>query len=575
MKESLIVSVTSTVTGTVESTANAMTGTTSTDVSSSDSDTFTPSSTASASTTSTPKTATPTLSTTTSAPASTTVTPTSTTSTPKAPTMAPPPTDSSTISSVSDTTSSDPGSPSSSESISSPMTTTPPGTTSSPSTATAVPSAVESYTSSMSKYVMGDSDSYSAQLRGSQSYVSSQTGSSAQGDAEEGITGVADTGLSTGSVVGLVLGALGALLLLVLLVSWCLRQRRQQLKSSINHVRLGATGDIPVFNTRGTERFETSSTSVSFGPFHTARSASDGTGRPDLWEDEVITATRIPLEKLTTTKLLSSGGYGEVYRGVYREEVVAVKVLLPDKQKDLEQINAFLAEIKMMATIDHPCIVRFLGVAWDSLSDLSAVIEFMEEGDLRSVLDRFQQEQRPRGFDLDKARIALQTTQALTYLHSLDPKVLHRDLKARNILLTSELDAKVSDFGVARKYSFTSMTAAVGTSLWMAPEVMLGDRYDASADIFSFGVVLSELDSHLYPYAEARMTNSGQRVPDAALLQLVAMGRVSVNFSSSAPTELVDLGRACVSLNPMDRPSASEVHYRLQLILHSYEMYML
>ncbi|KAF1778316.1 Protein kinase-like domain [Phytophthora cactorum] len=156
-------------------------------------------------------------STTTSAPASTTVTPTSTTSTPKAPTMAPPPTDSSTISSVSDTTSSDPGSPSSSESISSPMTTTPPGTTSSPSTATAVPSAVESYTSSMSKYVMGDSDSYSAQLRGSQSYVSSQTGSSAQGDAEEGITGVADTGLSTGSVVGLVLGALGALLLLVFL----------------------------------------------------------------------------------------------------------------------------------------------------------------------------------------------------------------------------------------------------------------------------------------------------------------------------------------------------------------------
>ncbi|KAL3660822.1 hypothetical protein V7S43_014224 [Phytophthora oleae] len=151
-------------------------------------------------------------------------------------------------------------------------------------------------------------------------------------------------------------------------------------------------------------------------------------------------------------------------------------------------------------------------------------MEFMEGGDLRALLDRFQQKRKPRGFDLDKARIALQTAQALTFLHSLDPKVLHRDLKTKNILLTSDLEAKLSDFGVARKYTFTSMTAEVGTSLWMAPEVMLGDRYDTSADIFSFGVVLSELDSHLYPYAEARMTDSGQRVPDAALLQLVAMG---------------------------------------------------
>lgn len=433
---------------------------------------------------------------------------------------------------------------------------------------------------------MSDSDSDSTQLLGSRSHgsvsINRKRGSgSSKGDGEAGATGVADSGLNTDSIVGLVMGALGALLLLILLVSWCLRRRRKHLMSSVNHVRLGATGDIPVFNTRGTERFETSSTSVSFGPFHTARSKttesleSDGTGRPGLWEDEVITATRIPLEKLTTTKLLSSGGYGEVYRGVYREATVAIKVLLPDKQKDLEQINAFLAEIKMMATIDHPCIVRFLGVAWDSLSDLVAAMEFMEGGDLRALLDRFQLEQRPRGFDLDKARIALQTAQALTYLHSLDPKVLHRDLKARNILLTSELDAKVSDFGVARKYCSTSMTAAVGTSLWMAPEVLLGDRYESSADIFSFGVVLSELDWHLHPYAEARMTNSGQRIPDAALLQLVTMGRVSVNFSSSAPTKLVDLGRACVSLNPKDRPSASEVHYRLQLIKHSYEMYTL
>lgn len=279
---------------------------------------------------------------------------------------------------------------------------------------------------------------------------------------------------------------------------------------------------------------------------------------------------RIPMEKLTMTKLLSSGGFGEVYRGLYRGQAVAIKVLLPERRTDLDQLNAFLAEIKMMATIDHKRIVQFVGVAWDSPSDVSAVSEFMEGGDLRSLLDRFKQEQRPRGFDLGKALIALQTAQALTYLHSLHPKVLHRDLKSRNILLTSSMSAKVADFGVSRKNSFTT---EAGTSLWMAPEVILGDRYDASADIFSFGVVLSELDSHLYPYAGDRMGDNGQRVPDAALLQLVAMGRVRINFSSNTSTELVKLGRACVSLNPLARPSAREVNYQLQLIVQSYEMF--
>ncbi|KAL3660821.1 hypothetical protein V7S43_014223 [Phytophthora oleae] len=202
-----------------------------------------------------------------------------------------------------------------------------------------------------SSSAVSDASSDPSSARGSQSVsvsIGSKTGSSSQGSGEAGVKDVADTSLSTTSIVGLVLGALGTALVLVLLVGWCLRRRRKQLMSSLNHVRLGATGDLPVFNTRGTERFETSSSSVSFDPFHTARgnSTSDRFGRPELWRDEVITAMRIPMEKLTTTKLLSSGRYEEVYCGVYREETVAIKVLLLDKQKDLEQINAFLAELK-------------------------------------------------------------------------------------------------------------------------------------------------------------------------------------------------------------------------------------
>lgn len=124
----------------------------------------------------------------------------------------------------------------------------------------------------------------------------------------------------------------------------------------------------------------------------------------------------------------------------------------------------------------------------------------MGGGDLRTLLVRYDEiEGRPRGFDPDKARIALHVAQALKYLHLLSPTpVLHRDLKSRTILLSKgALDAKLTDFGgVSIEKIDCSLTSGVGTSLWTAPEVMLGkQRFSDKADVFAFGVVLSELDT--------------------------------------------------------------------------------
>ncbi|EGZ23060.1 hypothetical protein PHYSODRAFT_482867, partial [Phytophthora sojae] len=113
-------------------------------------------------------------------------------------------------------------------------------------------------------------------------------------------------------------------------------------------------------------------------------------------------------------------------------------------------------------------------------------------------------------------------------------------------------------------------SAMVGTSLWMAPEVMTGDRYDHKADMFSFGVVLSELDSHSLPYTQAKQemqSTQGRQMTDATLLQRVAMGAIRAEFSSSRPQSMVELGRACVSLDPNMRPSAAEALFRLQVVL--------
>ncbi|GMF35948.1 unnamed protein product [Phytophthora fragariaefolia] len=292
-------------------------------------------------------------------------------------------------------------------------------------------------------------------------------------------------------------------------------------------------------------------------------------GQTGLWNDDVITAKRIPRDKVQTQKLISRGAFGEVYAGLYNGQQVAVKMLPPATRTNMKQVNDFLAEAKMNATMDHPHIVTFVGVAWDSLSDLCVVLEYMQGGELRALLDTYLKSKHPVGFDKQKATIALQVCHALTYLHSLEPPVVHRDLKSRNILFTSDMEAKLSDFGVSRETLDQTMTAGVGTSLWMAPEVMLGERYDDKADMFSFGVVLSELDVHTMPYARAKKENlesSGREMVDSVLLQRVALGRLQVEFSDASPEAMVELGRACMSVDPTQRPNAAEALYKLHVI---------
>jgi serine/threonine protein kinase len=97
---------------------------------------------------------------------------------------------------------------------------------------------------------------------------------------------------------------------------------------------------------------------------------------------------------------------------------------------------------------------------------------------------------------------------------------------------------------------------------------MLGERYDEAADMFSFGVLLSELDTHALPYANAKEnSDTGRTMPDAAILQMVAMGKLRVQFSSQALPDVAELGIACVATDPKNRPSAAEALYRLQRVL--------
>lgn len=102
------------------------------------------------------------------------------------------------------------------------------------------------------------------------------------------------------------------------------------------------------------------------------------------------------------------------------------------------------------------------------------------------------------------------------------------------------------------------MTAGVGTSLWMAPEVMIGDRYNEKADMFSFGVVLGEIECQQLPYSHAKEDGTGRKLPGTAILQMVAAGQLRLESSQSTPSGIYDLVMACTSLTPSDRPTAGK-----------------
>ncbi|KAG6579895.1 TKL protein kinase [Phytophthora cinnamomi] len=381
--------------------------------------------------------------------------------------------------------------------------------------------------------------------------------------------------LGVGAVVGIIAGAF--VLILVLFAFFILQRRRTKDRPSDassddifdppvvgKQVRLLEQGQVMA----DTEYADVTRTAVY------SRSSGDSIPegrrhRATLWEDPVILASRIPIDRIELGIIIGHGAFGEVYRGRYRDHDVAVKTLLPEKRKDIAHIKAFLSEVRIMATMEHPNIVPFIGVAWESLSDLFCVTEFMKGGDLRTLLKDYLNHDVPQGMDATKMQIAYEAAFALTYLHSLQPAMLHRDLKSRNILLTESLHAKITDFGASRIRSDATMTSNVGSSLWMAPEVMMSGHYDEKADVFSLGVVISELDTHELPYSHAKDENgsSGRSLPEAAVLQMVSMGTLRVRCSRFMHPEMVHLVGKCVSVNPADRPTAAEVVYCLQTAL--------
>ncbi|KAL9592531.1 MAG: hypothetical protein Q9179_006627, partial [Wetmoreana sp. 5 TL-2023] len=263
-------------------------------------------------------------------------------------------------------------------------------------------------------------------------------------------------------------------------------------------------------------------------------------------------------------QLIGKGSYGRVYLGInlttgdllaVKQVEVNQKVAGQDKEKMKEMVSALDQEIDTMQHLEHPNIVQYLGCERKEYS-ISIFLEYISGGSVGSCLRKHGKFEQSLVSSLTR-----QTLAGLAYLHR--EGVLHRDLKADNILLDVDGTCKISDFGISKKtdniYGNDITNNMQGSVFWMAPEVIRshGQGYSAKVDIWSLGCVVLEMFAGRRPWSK-----------DEAIGAIYKLGELNMappipeDVSEGLAPEAVAFMLDCFTVDPSERPTAETLLLR-------------
>ncbi|KAK9674173.1 hypothetical protein RND81_12G216100 [Saponaria officinalis] len=267
---------------------------------------------------------------------------------------------------------------------------------------------------------------------------------------------------------------------------------------------------------------------------------------------------------------IGRGGFGSVYKGKLGDgTVVAIKVLSPESRQGLRE---FLTELTVLADIKHENLVEMLGccVEGDNRILLS---KYLENNSLSKTL--LGQRGNTIDFTWDtRRRICIGIARGLAFLHEeVQPHIIHRDIKASNILLDKDVAARISDFGLAKlipaNMSHVS-TKVAGTLGYLAPEYALRGQLTRKADIYSFGVLLMEIvcgrcnKNRQLPAGEQYLLQSAWAMLEKAALVELVDEAFRGDLNNEEATRFLKIALLCTQQLPNLRPTMSTVVRMLQ-----------
>ncbi|OQS03057.1 ankyrin 2,3/unc44, partial [Thraustotheca clavata] len=243
------------------------------------------------------------------------------------------------------------------------------------------------------------------------------------------------------------------------------------------------------------------------------------------------------------------GASGTVFKGKYLNRIVAVKKL------QISDSDVLKREIDAMLLRRSPFILRLIGVSDLNTNAPKLILEYMDGGDLRLHLFKLRSKKQTLT-NYSALEIAWVVANALADIHRNG--YIHRDLKSENILLSTKNYIKVADLGLSRDIK-TTMTQGAGTVHWTAPEVLKGEEYGYPSDIYSFGVVLTELDTLQIPYPGFNPFQIIKKVKNNSLRPVL---------SNECPRWYKNMVEGCLAHDPNQRPAALDIVHILQAQLY-------
>ncbi|XP_059351844.1 mitogen-activated protein kinase kinase kinase 11-like isoform X2 [Daphnia carinata] len=279
--------------------------------------------------------------------------------------------------------------------------------------------------------------------------------------------------------------------------------------------------------------------------------------------DEDDQPIEIDFRELQLEEVIGVGGFGKVYRGIWRNEVIAVKAARQDPDEDISlTLDNVRQEALVFWRLHHENIVALKGVCLQE-PNLCLVMEYARGGPLNRVLTG--RKIRPSVL----VDWAIQIARGMNYLHNGAPiSLIHRDLKSSNVLIAEPIEnedlqfktLKITDFGLAREAYKTTRMSAAGTYAWMAPEVIKSSTFSKASDVWSYGIVLWEILTGETPY---------KGIDALAVAYGVAVKKLTLPIPTTCPAPWKNLMQMCWEPEAHDRPSFEKILMLLDEVARS------